>query len=298
MTAKRRIRATVSFSAIALMLSSIPANAAYLSHKIRQGDTLSHLAKKHHTTSQAIARASEINVNATLRIGKVLRIPTAQSPNKASSPRDVATQPGSTVHTKVNNVCLRSGGSTSYTKIAVLRMGSTGKVLARKGSWIKVALGDGTCGYIYGPLLSSGTGSISYSRSSPVPKYPGASSSDNASLIQTALSCRGARYRRGGMSRGGFDCSGFTRYVFARYGVSLPHSSRAQASVGKRVSKAALRPGDLVFFHTYTRGISHVGIYIGNGKFVHAARHGRGVRVDLLNSGYYSARYRGARRVK
>ena len=131
-----------------------------------------------------------------------------------------------------------------------------------------------------------------------MPRYATASRLGNASLIETALSCRGTRYRRGGTSRGGFDCSGFTRYVFAKYGISLPHSSKAQACVGKRVSKDALQPGDLVFFHTYRSGISHVGIYIGDGKFVHAARYGRGVRVDALSSSYYSSRYRGARRVR
>ena len=298
MTAKRQIRITVPFSVVALILLSFPASAAHLSHKVRQGDTLWHLAKKHHTTTEAIARASGINVNSTLSVGKVLHIPTRQSAGKPSQPSPVVTQPGSAVHTKVDNVCLRSGPGTDHTKIAVLRTGSTGKVLAQKGSWVKIAFEDGTCGYIYGPLLAPGTGSVTYSRISPVPKCAGASRSDNASLIQTALSCRGTRYRRGGTSRGGFDCSGFTRYVFARYGVSLPHSSRAQACVGKRVSRNALRPGDLVFFHTYRSGISHVGIYTGDGKFVHAARYGRGVRVDSLNSGYYRTRYRGARRVR
>lgn len=117
-------------------------------------------------------------------------------------------------------------------------------------------------------------------------------------LVRTALAYRGARYRRGGTSRGGFDCSGFTRYVYAKYGVRLPHSSAAQARLGTRISKSELKQGDLVFFHTYRRGVSHVGIYIGNGNFVHAATYGRGVRVDALSSAYYARRYVGARRIK
>ncbi|MCL5102751.1 MAG: NlpC/P60 family protein [Armatimonadetes bacterium] len=123
-------------------------------------------------------------------------------------------------------------------------------------------------------------------------------SGDQSRVIQTALACRGARYRRGGTSRGGFDCSGFTRYVYAKYGISLPHSSAAQANMGTPVSRGQLKEGDLVFFHTYRRGVSHVGIYIGGNQFVHAATYGRGVRVDSLGAGYYANRYMCARRVK
>src|SRR5207248_1115033 len=79
-------------------------------------------------------------------------------------------------------------------------------------------------------------------------------------LIQDALAARGTRYRWGGTSRGGFDCSGFTRYLMARnLGVNLPHSAHAQAHYGQKVPLEELREGDLVFFRTYRRGISHVG---------------------------------------
>jgi cell wall-associated NlpC family hydrolase len=118
-------------------------------------------------------------------------------------------------------------------------------------------------------------------------------------VIDTAFAHQGIRYRSGGTtSRSGFDCSGFTRYVYGKSGVRLPHSSRSQYGVGKLVSKSRLRSGDLVFFRTNGRGISHVGIYIGNGKFIHASNHSRGVTVDSIHSAYYSKRYVGARRVK
>jgi cell wall-associated NlpC family hydrolase len=117
-------------------------------------------------------------------------------------------------------------------------------------------------------------------------------------IVRTAFDYRGSRYRYGGTSRGGFDCSGFTRYVYAKYGIVLPHSSRSQFSMGKAVEKQDLQAGDLVFFSTRTRGISHVGIYIGDNKFIHASNVRRGVTVDSLSSSYYSPRYRGARRVK
>jgi cell wall-associated NlpC family hydrolase len=182
----------------------------------------------------------------------------------------------------------------------MLSSGTTGKVLVVKGSWVKIALSNGTCGYAYRPLMVKGAGSATSApatNSAPT-QVACASAPENDNLIQTALDCRGSRYRRGGTSRRGFDCSGFTRYVFAKYGVSLPHSSAAQARMGTPVSRDSLRSGDLVFFHTYKRGISHVGIYLDNGRFVHAATYGRGVRIDSLNSGYYASRYRCARRVK
>jgi cell wall-associated NlpC family hydrolase len=118
-------------------------------------------------------------------------------------------------------------------------------------------------------------------------------------LIREALAARGTRYRWGGASRGGFDCSGFTRYLFARYaGITLPHSARAQAKLGKKISRDELKPGDLLFFRTYRRGISHVGLYIGDNKFVHAANTRRRVRVDSLDTAYYRNRFVTARRLR
>jgi hypothetical protein len=119
----------------------------------------------------------------------------------------------------------------------------------------------------------------------------------NQDLIREALASRGIRYRWGGASRGGFDCSGFTRYLFERLrGIQLPHSASRQARYGQKVARNELREGDLVFFHTYRRGISHVGIYIGGNRFVHAANTRRRVRVDTL-TGYYVKRFITARRL-
>ena len=103
----------------------------------------------------------------------------------------------------------------------------------------------------------------------------------------------GIRYSYGGTSpRSGFDCSGFTRFVFAHFGITLPHYSVAQFNLGRRVSRRALKPGDLVFFD----GLGHVGIYVGRGRFIHAPHTGTRVSVAPL-SGWYSSRFTGARRV-
>ena len=116
-------------------------------------------------------------------------------------------------------------------------------------------------------------------------------------LIGRAIAWLGTRYIWGGISKKGVDCSGLTKLLYKSEGVDLPRTAKQQFKVGQAVSKSSLLPGDLVFFNT--RGpISHVGMYIGNGQFVHAANPRRGVRVDKLDSGYYLKRFAGARRYK
>ncbi|MHB8126212.1 MAG: C40 family peptidase [Desulfitobacteriaceae bacterium] len=119
--------------------------------------------------------------------------------------------------------------------------------------------------------------------------------SGSSSIVDRALSLQGTPYVFGGTTRSGFDCSGFTKYVFASSGISLPRTSYAQFSSGAAVSKNDLQPGDLVFFSTYTKGASHVGIYMGGGRFVHASNPNSGVKISSLSDSFYSSRYLGAR---
>lgn len=116
-------------------------------------------------------------------------------------------------------------------------------------------------------------------------------------LLRGAFALLGTRYRSGGDSPSeGFDCSGFTTWVFNKYGIKLPRSSREQFQIGQQVAKVNLKKGDLVFFGS-KRGISHVGIYLENGKFIHSASNGKDVQVSSLDEDYWRARYAGGRRV-
>jgi cell wall-associated NlpC family hydrolase len=132
----------------------------------------------------------------------------------------------------------------------------------------------------------------------PPPSSPRAASSDGRTLIETALAFRGTPYRNGGSDPTGFDCSGFTQYVFALHGSALPREVQEQFRTGRKVKQDDLEVGDLVFFHTVARGASHVGIVIGDDEFVHAPSSKGVVRVERLSSSYWSGRFVGARRVR
>jgi cell wall-associated NlpC family hydrolase len=116
-------------------------------------------------------------------------------------------------------------------------------------------------------------------------------------VVGTALDLRGAPYKNGGTDPSGFDCSGFTQYVFAKYGVALPREVRDQFNAGTPIDRKALEPGDLIFFTTTEPGASHVGIAVGGDEFVHAPSTSGVVRVERFSSRYWAPRFIGGRRV-
>lgn len=118
-----------------------------------------------------------------------------------------------------------------------------------------------------------------------------------AALKKTAYSFLGARYRFGGTSRNSLDCSSFVQQVFRDMSVSLPRTAREQFTVGDAVLPSDLQKGDLVFFHTYARFPSHVGIYLGGNKMIHASSRDRRVVISSFNTPYYLSRFIGAKRI-
>ena len=129
------------------------------------------------------------------------------------------------------------------------------------------------------------------------PSFSSSGSASGSSIINTAMNYLGVPYVWGGSTPSGFDCSGFVQYVFKKNGVSLPRTAASQSGVGTSVSRSNLQPGDLVFFSN-GGGISHVGIYIGNGNMVHAPHTGDVVKVTSINSSYYISHYAGAKKIK
>jgi len=143
-------------------------------------------------------------------------------------------------------------------------------------------------------------------RINPVPDraddVPSASLSEESatgftSLVDTALDYLGVPYRNGGSDPSGFDCSGFVQWVFAKLGVALPREVKDQYEVGEKISLTKVRAGDLLFFETVRRGASHVGMALGDGRFVHAPSSNGVVRIEHYTS-YWASRFVGARRIE
>ena len=120
-----------------------------------------------------------------------------------------------------------------------------------------------------------------------------------ADIAFNAMGFMGVPYVRGGNSaEGGFDCSGFVRAMYEQsLGLLLPRRANEQAAATEQIEKSELKPGDLVFFNTMRRAFSHVGIYVGEGKFIHSPKPGAQVRVEDMRASYWHTRFDGARRV-
>ncbi|WP_217595153.1 C40 family peptidase [Cohnella sp. GbtcB17] len=132
-------------------------------------------------------------------------------------------------------------------------------------------------------ILFAGTDNTSYASEKP-------------ELAQAIDEVIGTPYKWGGTTTSGFDCSGFIRYIFDQFQLELPRTSSAQALAGTQVDQDELLPGDLVFFNTSGAGISHAGIYVGEGAFAHSSSN-KGVTISKLSEAYYAKRYVTARRI-
>lgn len=150
---------------------------------------------------------------------------------------------------------------------------------------------------------SSTPARTAHARHAPAAGQPAGTAADSDADMNDvavyALSLSDTPYRYGGNTpESGFDCSGFVRHVYQHtLGLSLPRTSHEMSRVGEPQKASRLQPGDLVFYNTLHRAYSHVGIYIGEGKFVHSPRAGSSVRVENMNESYWLARYNGARRI-
>jgi cell wall-associated NlpC family hydrolase len=146
-----------------------------------------------------------------------------------------------------------------------------------------------------------------YAAEAPARSQPEAQLQDDAGgwqaraheILMSAFSLTGIKYTYGGSSpETGFDCSGFVRYVFQQAAnLTLPHGARALSQLGRQIPLDQLRPGDLVFFNTLKSAFSHVGIYVGDGRFIHAPSSGGSIHIVSMNDEYWSKRFNGARRL-
>jgi cell wall-associated NlpC family hydrolase len=150
-----------------------------------------------------------------------------------------------------------------------------------------------------GPSIFTSWFSTAKPEAAPQPPSQAREPSRATDLVDDALGLMGIRYRFGGNTpSSGFDCSGMVRYVFQNaLGLDLPRRAEEISHVGVKVDREELKPGDLVFYKTLRRAFSHVGIYLGNNRFIHAPSAGGSVRVEDMNERYWVTRFNGARRV-
>lgn len=203
-------------------------------------------------------------------------------------------------------VNVREEASTECAVLTQVSEGTKVSVLGRSEDWYKVQLSSGTVGWINATLIDvklaeqASRGAVQERKDVPKEEAPKASeesadkSDTRSQVVAYAKKFLGVNYVWGGTSPKGFDCSGFVLYVMKNFGVSLDRTSSSQLDDGKRVKKSELRPGDLVFFDTNGRNngrISHVGIYIGNGKFIHASSGHGEVMITDLDESYYANAY-------
>lgn len=229
-----------------------------------------------------------------------------------------------TMYVNSQTVNVRSNPDKSSSIVTQLAINEQVKVISEQNGWSQITF-DGGEGYISSSLLSntrqetsrgsstsrtetnSSNGQSSESNaqsnstttqndstSSSAGASNSTSSSRGSEVLAYAMKFLGYPYVYGGSSPSGFDCSGFTSYVYKHFGVSLSRTAAGQYSNGTAVSRANLQVGDLVMFGS---PINHVGIYAGGGRIVHAANPSRGVTTDTINSGYYNTHYVGARRI-
>ena len=274
-------------------------------YQVKEGDSLWTIGKKFAISPEEIAKVNGISLNKTLQIGEKLYIPKGQKKiaqvKKATS--KVSSAPRISTTARTGGVIYQVKAGDSLWTIGK-RFGVSPQEIARANNINlnkTLQIGDKLV------IPSNGRKQVAHSASAKgkntiIARKDGNSASKGngvPGVVGTALSYQGARYSYGGLSSRGFDCSGFVKYVYQRHGLNLPHNAAAQYRYGKPISKGELKPGDLVFFRTRgSREINHVGIYIGNGKFIHASSAKGRVRIDTLNEGYYKSRYVGARRIK
>lgn len=209
-----------------------------------------------------------------------------------------------------NKVNIRSGPSTSHGKVAQANSGEKAYIIGYNNQWYKVIYHD-DIGYIRSDYLDLTEIPYENRSSTKEPLFfvngkstgitPSAAALNGGSLRQTVVDNAkdhlGVPYLWGGTTPQGFDCSGFVQYVLRQSGITLPRTTSEQVRVGTSISKSDLQPGDLVFLqNTYRSGVSHVGIYVGNGKMIHASS-SKGVTISDLSSSYYTKHYHSSRRV-
>ena len=306
----RGIAASVLAVAFALLLVTVspaaasPAQSSSTIHRVVQGDTLWSLARRYGTTPERLAVANGIGVNAILSLGQRLRVPaqaaSAGRPAPDARAAVASKAPAPVPATQIYRV--RSGDTlwsisrrfgTRPERLAAMNGMSVNATLPL-GRALKVP-GAATAEVRRAPTPAAAA-AVTTAQRKRLAALPSRGVRWASQLLALSQRFVGVRYRWGGTSPKGFDCSGFMYYVFSRMGVTLPRTTFDMFDTGVPVPREELQAGDLVFFQTVSPGPSHAGIYMGDGRFIHSSSGAGRVRITPMDHDYYAPRYLGARR--
>lgn len=276
------MRATALTIATLLLLTSLlgitsqTAAARLLTHTVQPGENLYRIALRYGVTVDAIKTANGLRSDRILS-GQALKIPRETLARVGA--RMVAPEP----------LRVRRGPQSFFTTLALVAADTPLQIVGEYNGWYQIQLSRGEVGWVEKDDLHGG----------PPPRTSaGSVSIKGGDIAREAVRYLGTPYRWGGESSRGVDCSGFVYIVFNN---RLPGLGRMRSydyyRIGAAVAASGLVPGDLVFFSTYAAGPSHVGIYVGAGKFIHAASGAGRVMMNSLKDSYYATRYVGARRI-
>jgi len=303
---------TIRTLTLAVVLFAAVAAAAESTYTVRRGDTLRKISKRFGVSQDALLSANGLEKSSELKRGQTLTIPGSQTSSKSLGKKI------GTAEVVIDNAIPHAGPFNGAKSLDPLALGESFRALDKKPGWIDLELPSGE-GWVPSSLVKF-TPNPTDVVTAPKPvavavaKTPAAKkelkkvaiaqairhAADSGNpLLTKALAYQGVRYRWGGTSRSsGVDCSGFTTSVFKTQGIKLPRTALEQSHIGDGVTKGDLKPGDLVFFRTSrSYRVNHVGIYVGEGKFIHAATGAGHVMVSSLDEKYYLRCYATARRV-
>lgn len=299
---------------------SVEASIQTFKYKVKSGDSLYNIAKNNHTTVSKVRQANGMKKGETLKVGKVLKVPSSkQQVKKLNKKKSV----------KLSKYRIKKGDTLSgiarkyHTSVAKLRKNNAMK----KGDTLKLGRSIKVPKKTYKVTKKKKTSSkrlaaslshldtVSLRATSKAKKYKksktfafsdmfssnNSSSTSKSKRIESYAKRKlGKRYVWGASgTKNTYDCSSFTKYVYRKNGISIPRTSIKQSKHGKFVKRKDLKKGDLIFFDTSKRRkgyVNHVGIYLGNNKFIHASSAKKKVVITSLNKNFYSKRYKGARR--
>jgi cell wall-associated NlpC family hydrolase len=275
------------------VLAAIPVvSLAGGTHVVRKGDTLGKIARAHHVSVAKIREANGLD-GTRLSVGTKLVLPGGKAHSKRRKARSGKGKRVTTVRESTSAEEPPPGAQLSLVDPRDAVFSAEAWKLPTEAELTELARA----------VEATDTAASPVAASSVLSETPGAADAPKADasikdrLLRVARRMLEVPYRFGGTTLWGLDCSGFVQKTFAFLDLDLPRSAREQFRTGAKVAKADLSPGDLVFFRTYAKYPSHVGIYLGDNRFVHASSRERKVTIDSLDTPYYVKRYIGAKRL-